>query len=317
MRLILLILGSIFVIGLVACGSDAVASTPTASNPEPTEVPASSGVTVTDMLGRSVEFDSVPTKIVTVSPTATEILYTLGVAAVGRDTSSTFPAEVESVPTIGGAYTPSFEAITSIQPDLVILEALTQGHLLDSFEATGAKVIAVRAASLDDLTRSIEIVAEVVGEEERGATSVASIRADVESSESSVSGSPSFLILISDADRNMYAAKPESYPGAVASTLGLNNLADGMAEGGPFPGFALISAELMLSLNPDYLFTITPAPPPVPRFSESLVHIPGINQLAAITEGKLLELDSAVFLSAQGPRFPVAVNTLAEFITSS
>ncbi len=317
MRFILLTLGSIFLVVLAACGSQADASVPRASDPEPTQVVASTDVTVIDMIGRSVTFDAVPTKIVTVHPTATEILYALGVSAVGRDTSSKYPPEVESVATVGGAYTPSFEAIVGIQPDLVLIEALTQGHQIDAFEATGAKVVAVRAASLEDVTDSISLVAAIVGEENKGAVSVANIQTEIENSEGAMSGNPSFLILISDSDRNMYAAKPESYPGAVASTLGLNNLAGGMPDAGPFPGFALVSAESMLSLNPDYLFTITPAPPPVPRLSESLARIPGINQLAAVTESKVLELDPAVFLSAPGPRFPVAVNSLAEFVTSS
>ena len=312
MRFILVTLGSILVAVLAACGSDADASTPAAND----QVPTDNGTTVTDMIGRSVSFDSVPTKIVTVHPTATEILYILGASAVGRDSSSTYPPEVESVQTVGGAYSPSFEAIAAIQPDLVLIEALTQGHLIDSFEATGAKVVAVRAASLEDVTRSIALVAGIVGETQKGNAAVESIEAEVASSRQSIAGSPSFLMLISDADRNMYAAKPESYTGAVATTLGLNNLAAGMPDGGLFPGFALVSVESMLSLNPDFLFTITPAPPPVPRLSESLGRIPGINTLAAVTDGKVLELDPALFLSAPGPRFPAAVKSLAEFVTS-
>jgi iron complex transport system substrate-binding protein len=310
MRFVLLTLGCILAIAVTACGSDADAV-------DPTQEVVSTAVTVTDMLGRSVTFDSTPTKIVTVSPTATEVLYTLGVSAIGRDTSSHFPPEVESVQEVGGAYSPSFEVIAGLQPDLVLIEALTQGHLVDAFEATGAEVVAVRAASLGDVTASITMVASIVGEQQKGAASVASIEAEVQKSRDSVTGSPSILMLISDADRNIYAAKPESYTGAVASTLGLTNLASGMPDSGPFPGFALLSAEQLISLNPDYLFTISPAPPPAPRLSDSLVRIPGLNALTAVTGGKVLELDTALFLNSPGPRLPVAVSDLAEFIASS
>jgi len=59
--------------------------------------------TVTDLLGRSVEFAEKPVRIVTTHPTATETLYRAGGAAVGRDTASRYPAEVLDLPTVGSA----------------------------------------------------------------------------------------------------------------------------------------------------------------------------------------------------------------------
>jgi iron complex transport system substrate-binding protein len=298
---------ALLLVAAAACGSET-------DNSDQTPVPNSSDIQVIDILDRVVVLDSLTAKIVTVSPTATEILYALGGTAVARDSSSTFPPEVESVPTVGGAYSPSYEAIAALQPDVVLIEALTQGHLIDSFIATGAKVIAVRAASIDDVKRSVSIVGQLLGEDESGKALIERITESVDSARNSVVGSPSFLILISDADRNIYAAKPESYPGAVASVLGLSNLAAGMPDGGLFPGFALLSVESMLTLNPDYLFTITPAPPPAPRLSESLPRIPGIGDMAAVSGGRLYELDSAVFLNAPGPRITDAVTSLAGFV---
>lgn len=307
MRLFKLALLVLPLVILAACGSDSEDSDQPAA-------PGSSEIQVTDLLNRLIDLEGLPQRIVTVSPTATEILYALDGVAVGRDTSSTFPPEADSVPTVGGAYTPSYEAITELQPDVVLVEAVTQGHLIDSFAATGAKVIAVRASSLDDVTRSVSLVSQLLGKEATGNSLIEQITQSVDGARSSVTGNPSFLILISDADRNIYAAKPESYAGAVASVLGMDNLAAGMPDGGPFPGFALLSVESMLTLNPEYLFTITPAPPPVPRLSENLPRIPGIGDLPAVTGGRLHELDSAVFLSAPGPRFTDAVTSLADLV---
>src|SRR5512139_1469114 len=55
---------------------------------------SSSGVTVTDLLDRSVKIDETPVRIVTLHPTATETLYAAGGTAVGRDRASQYPAEV-------------------------------------------------------------------------------------------------------------------------------------------------------------------------------------------------------------------------------
>ena len=52
-------------------------------------------VDVVDALGRTVTIDSVPEKIVSLSPSNTEILFALGVGdkVVGVDTYSDYPAE--------------------------------------------------------------------------------------------------------------------------------------------------------------------------------------------------------------------------------
>ena len=62
-----------------------------------------------------------------------------------------------------------------------------------------------------------------------------------------------------------YAAKPQSYPGAIVSMLRLSNPAADLPDSGTFPGFAQISVEQLLTMDPDFLFTITPAPEPAPR----------------------------------------------------
>ena len=46
---------------------------------------------IVDMVGRTVEIPAKPKRIVSISPTATEMLYIAGGTAVARDSSSTFP----------------------------------------------------------------------------------------------------------------------------------------------------------------------------------------------------------------------------------
>ena len=110
------------------------------------------------MLGRSVEIPAKPARIVSISPTATEMLYMAGGTAVARDTSSTFPAEVLDLPELGGAYSPSFEAIAAQRADLILIEALSQARFLEPLSQLGPPVVAVRAASLDDITTGINLI---------------------------------------------------------------------------------------------------------------------------------------------------------------
>ena len=272
---------------------------------------------VVDMLGRTVEIPARPARIVSISPTATEMLYAAGGTAVARDSSSTFPAEVLQLPELGGAYSPSFEAIAAQRADLILIEALTQGRFLEPLSQFGAPVVAVRATSLESVGTGIRLIGRIIDDGEQAEKAAQDIAARVSSAAEGLSGGKSALILISDADRNLYAAKPQSYPGAIASMVQLSNPAADLPDSGTFPGFAGISAEQIVTLDPDYVFTITPAPEPAPRLSAMLPRIPGFSGLRAITSGQLHEIDLALFLRNPGPRIAEAVEAMAELVGGS
>lgn len=284
---------------------------PTAT-PEP--VAETYPLEIVDMIGRPVTIPSRPARIVSVSPTATEMLYAAGGSAIARDTGSIFPAEVLDLPEIGGAYQPSFEAIAAQRPDLILVEALTQARFLEPLSQFGAPVAALRATSLDDITSGIKLLGQIVEQDEMAEQAAQEITARVSSATEGLTGGKSALILISDADRNLYVAKPQSYPGAIASMVKLSNPAGDLPDSGTFPGFALVSAEQLLTLDPDFLFTITPAPEPAPRLSAMLPRIPGFASLRAIRSGQMHEIDHVIFLRNQGPRIAVAVEAMAELV---
>ncbi len=298
---------------LAACSSSDD-DAPAAEQPAPAPAPASFPVTVTDMLGRQVEISQKPERIVSISPTATEMLYRVRGTAVARDSSSSFPAEAEGLPTVGGAYSPSIEAIVGYQPDLILIEALTQGHMLPMLEPVGSKILAVRATSVDDVAQGLELLGSVLDQPVEAEEAAQEIKDRVSSAASALTSSGSVLILISDADRNLYAAKPESYPGAVATSLDLTNVAAGLPDAGPFPGFTLYSAEQAIASNPDFIFAISPAPEPAPRLSAVLPRVPGYSDLAAVQQGHLKEIDPELFLQAPGPRIADAVEQMSGLI---
>jgi iron complex transport system substrate-binding protein len=284
----------------------------------PTATPTPSGstypLTVTDALGRSVQITEKPVRIVTTSPTAIETLYRAGGTAVGRDSSSKYPPEVLTLPTVGSAYNLSTEAVASLNPDLILVEALTHASVMSSLEKIGVPVIAVRAASLNDIVEGLTLVGKVIDKNEAAAQAITDIQERIEAAQGNSTAGKTVLILISDAQRNIYAAKPESYPGTVAALLGLGNPASGLPDSGTYPGFALFTAEKALTSNPDVVFTITPAPPPAPRLSAVLPQTPGFNQMAAVKAGKVVELDPMLFLQAQGPRIADAVEELLRLV---
>ena len=125
------------------------------------------------------------------------------------------------------------------------------------------------------------------------------------------------FVLIADANRNIYAAKPESYTGSLLVLLGQTNLASGIPDSGPYPGFCSYMGEQAMMSNPDAIFAISPAPAPAPNLSSMLPQIPGFSSMSVVVAGKVKELDPALFLQAPGPRIADAVEQLAAYLNGT
>ena len=177
--------------------------------------------------------------------------------------------------------------------------------------------MAVKATNLDEVVAGITLIGQVVQQEENAATVVSGLQEQLEAAAVEVAEGTTALILISDADRNLYAAKPQSYTGGIAALVGLDNPAAELADSGTFPGFALVSAEQIITMDPTFIFTITPAPPPAPRLSAMLPRIPGFSALKAVQSGQVHELDTVLFVQAPGPRIAEAVAAMAQLVKAA
>ena len=318
---------------IVSCGDEEVVETTNINNtnetveiaeptatpiPEPTATPipeptsANYPVTITDKLNQNINITNKPKKIVSISPTATEMIYKIGGEVIARDRASVYPLSVMKHPSIGSAYSPNMELIVEQSPDLVVMEALTQARFVGEFQKLGIPTIAVRAESLIDVTESMNILGSALDLGENSEKAISEINEKIDSLKTSVNYTEEILILISDADRNLYAAKPESYAGLVADILNLKNVAAGMDDSGPYPGYTSWAGETAMRSDPGYIFTINPAPPPAPRLSQTLPSIPGFNRLTAIREEKVKDLDPILFMQAPGPRI---IDALLELVS--
>jgi iron complex transport system substrate-binding protein len=91
-------------------------------------------LTVTDMLGRTVSLPAPPRRIVSLVPSATELLFALGAEdrLVGVTDFCDHPAQARRKPSVGGMLSPSLEAIVALRPDLVLVT--DEGNRQETFE---------------------------------------------------------------------------------------------------------------------------------------------------------------------------------------
>jgi len=125
-------------------------------------------VQLKDDRGQSVTLPDVPRRIVSLLPSLTESICTLGECArlVGVDRYSNFPASIQSLPKLGGMDDTSIESIVALRPDVVMVAI--SSRLTDRLEALGLKVIALEPKTHADVQRVLGKVAQVLGKPQAG-----------------------------------------------------------------------------------------------------------------------------------------------------
>jgi iron complex transport system substrate-binding protein len=128
----------------------------------------------TDDFGAPLPVDaSASARIVSLNPTATELLYAIGAddRLVGRSAWDEFPAEVKSVQSVGDGIRPNVEAVLGVKPTLVILYATAENRAAAAaLQQAGVRVLSLRIDHIADFMSFTAVLGRAVGAEARAAT---------------------------------------------------------------------------------------------------------------------------------------------------
>ena len=116
--------------------------------------------------------ENYPGRIISLSPSITEIIYALGGfdRIVGVSQYTDYPPEASSLPSVGGWINPSMEAILKLKPDLVILLEDQRKIFGDKLSRLGVNLLSVDSnPSIDHITQSIIQIGKAIGKNERAA----------------------------------------------------------------------------------------------------------------------------------------------------
>lgn len=264
--------------------------TTTATHPGfPVTVPGNNG---------PVTIDDRPDSIVSLSATATEMLFAIGagdqVAAV--DDQSNYPEEAPT--TDLSAFTPNVEAILSYQPDLVII-SYDPGEVIESLDAAGVPVLSLGPAmSLDDTYTQIESIGLATGDVESAMALNASIESELNRIVEEAPAVPDGTDFYHEVDNTYYTATSGTFIGQIYARFGLENIADPAGEDGSAGGFPQLSGEYIVSADPDLIFLANSF---YGESAEAVAERPGWDAMTAVREGNIVELDSDI-VSRWGPR---------------
>ncbi len=164
---------------------------PTKPEP-PAEEPTQFPLTITDDLGRKIQIDRPPQRIVSLAPSNTEIIYALGLQdkLVGTTDYCDYPEAAKSKPRVASYTTPNLEKVVSVQPDLILAEAIHEKTALPALEKLGLKVIVMSATSLDSVLNDIKLVGQITARNQAATKLVDDLTKRIEAVEVKTSALP-------------------------------------------------------------------------------------------------------------------------------
>ncbi len=248
-----------------------------------------------------------PQRIVSLSAASTEILFAIGAGeqVIAVDDQSNHPPEAPV--TDLAAFTPNVEAILEFEPDLVFT-SFDPGDLVSGLEAAGVTTIVHDApATLDGAYAQIEQVGAVTGNLGGAAEVVATMQSDIEAIVGEVQAADATYY--HELDNTYYSVTSTTFIGEIYGLLGLTSIADG-ADGAEF-GFPQLSNEYIVEADPTFVFLADTKCCSVT--ADSVAERPGWDQLTAVQQGRVVELDDDV-VSRWGPRIVEFLRTVADAV---
>lgn len=191
-----------------------------------------------------------PTRIVSLSPTATEDLFAIGAGSqvVAVDNDSDYPKQAPHSALSG--YTPNVEAIAAYQPDLVVIS--NGGPFVSQLQKLGINVQLEPAA--DDLAQAYEEIRDLgrlTGHEQRSTALVHSLEVQLKQVIQSVPKARRHLRLYHELDQTYYSATSQTFIGSIYRLFGFQDIAD--AADTSHSGYPQLSAEYIVARNPQII----------------------------------------------------------------
>ncbi len=251
-----------------------------------------------------------PQRIVSLSPSHTEMLFAIGAGAqvVAVDSLSTFPAETEAVLTDLSAFEPNVEAISEYEPDLVVISDDSSG-ISGQLAAIGIDTwIGLAPSTIDEVYEQIDELGARVGRVDEAAALVADMSSAIDGI---VAGAPELaepLTYYHELDDTYFSVTSNTFIGSLYSMLGLRNIADATEGDTDYPQ---LSAEFIVTQDPDLIFLADTKCCGVD--ATTVAGRPGWEGLAAVSNGNVIEMDDDI-ASRWGPRVVDYLRAIAEAI---
>lgn len=259
---------------------------------------------IVDERGKPISFDAVPTRILSMGGSFTEIFYAIGAEGhlAGVDSSSKYPAEVSEKTNVGSFYTLNLEAVLAANPDCIVTWTFATSTI-STLESNGLKVVCYNPGSVAGVMSVIYSIGNLTAHEQEAKGLVADMQSRLRAVEERVSAIPE------DQRPEVYfelRSTKSAGPGTIANELismagGKNIYATASVK------YPLFNSEYIISSNPDFIVIEDQST----KTNAQIEGTAGWNTINAVQQHHIFRINGELVSST--PRLVDAVEQMANY----
>jgi len=253
-----------------------------------------------------IALDQPPERIISLAPNITETVYALGLdnKLVGVTTYCLHPEAAHALPKIGGFGQFNYEAIVTLQPDLVILH---KEYETDKTRLKGLGIPYLETGTyfIADILETIRSIGEACGAEARANELIQSLETRIAELGTTSTNRPRVLITFGSGEiETIQAFGPECIHNELLEIAGGQNVIEGRLP------FTTLSREAVLRLNPDIIIELAPE---LGNDAEPSRHWKKLAAVNAVKKNRIHVL-TGDYTCIPGPRFIQTLNDFAKIV---
>jgi iron complex transport system substrate-binding protein len=220
---------------------------------------ATDATTVTDDLGRAVSVAKVPERIVSLSPSNTEILFALGLGdrVIGVTKYCNYPPQVDELKAsrktevVGGYADPDIEKILSLHPDLVVASEKHLSGAVALLDRERITTFVVDPNNLSSIILSIEKIGKITGKDEEASALCDNMQSRIKALGEKVASRPKMRVLYIVWHDPVRAAGANTFEDEVIEKAGGVNILHDLS------GYTQVDQEAIAVRNPEVIIACT------------------------------------------------------------
>ncbi len=269
------------------------------TDPDATDFP----LDLADDAGETVSLEEPPAAIVSLSAAHVEVLYAIGAGdqLVAGDKFSDCPKAASDLEQLD-SFQPSVEAITALEPDLVLL-AFPNPDLQEALDGVGVPSMLLGIPdSVSGVIGQIQTLGRVVGHVKEATTLAGAMERRIDEIVQSLPDVEAPPKVFHEVDNTLFTVGPGSFVGDMYEILKVENIAG--ATGEAFPQMA---QEAIIEAAPDVIILADEVAGESPATVKAR---PGWDAIPAVQNDRIYTVDPDI-VSRPGPRVVEALETLA------
>lgn len=277
----------------------------------------------TDALGRNVELPKSPARVAALLGSFADVWTLAGgtLVAAAEDAAEDFGISMEGVINLGGAHSPSLEALISANPDLVLASASTASNVAmrEALEAIGIPVVYFNVDHFGDYLQMLDVCTDLTGRKDLYLQNGVQIEEQIQQVKREFAAlnlpESERTVLLLRASSGFVKAKGSTGTvlGEMLADMGCINIADSDAS-----LLENLSIESILCQNPHRIFAVTMGSntdAATENLFELLRENPAWASLDAVRENRIFVMDKQLFNLKPNARWGLAYETLYETFT--